>query len=165
MNTWINKANPCPDNIEEGEMKIVEFVEEGAIFTFTNRTTNVFVERLDKPEAWPADSEYKNTFKEEGFVMRYEYTGPDEKEVHAVGYELKVRFSSDHVIRAGNITKLKLGINFTLSDDAWKDVTPADEKDKVYEPFGKWLGYFRVIIRGDDAMNRVGGDPMIAWGP
>lgn len=135
-------------------MKKVEFVDEGLIFTFTDRIPNVYVKKEKKPKDWP--DEGGGLFEQPGYVMKYKFIHVDTDLLQSAGYELKVKYDTGHVISAGGLENLRLGINFE-DGRGWQDKTPSEEH-KIQEKDGKWLGYFKVIISGPT-------DPMVAWGP
>ena len=135
-------------------MKKVEFVDEGLIFTFTDRIPNVYVKKEKKPKDWPGEGD--GLFEQPGYVMKYKLIHVDKDLLQSAGYELRVKYDTGHIISASGLDNLRLGINFE-DGKGWQDKTPSEEH-KIQEKDGKWLGYFKVIISGPT-------DPVVAWGP
>ena len=99
-------------------MKKVEFVDEGLIFTFTDRIPNVYVKKEKKPKDWPGEGD--GLFEQPGYVMKYKLIHVDKDLLQSAGYELRVKYDTGHIISASGLDNLRLGINFE-DGKGWQD--------------------------------------------
>lgn len=139
--------------------RIIEFKEEGVIFTFSPDLDHVFVERLDI-ERIKGDGSYNpNRYVLQVLMFTKEEIDTDIREF-CKKFKLLVKFTEEDISNAQN-TDENLVFPVLGIFDGKKWHTPEGEKinyEKYPSPVNRWVGFAELELDRWD-------DPLMGWGP